>query len=355
MRVADLLFDEENPRLSSLLDGSKETQEELLRILWDEMSVDELVLSVAANGFFEEEPLFVIPAKGGKYTVLEGNRRLAAVNILLHDNLRDKLRIDGMPTLSPADKKRLESLPVSVYQTREELWAFLSFRHINSAKQWDAYSKAKYIAHVHEEYGIPLLDIAKRIGDRHATVLRMYRGYRVLQQAEQSGAFAVSDATKSRFAFSHLYTAINYEEYREFLGLSDANIDKRNPVPKSHKTQLRELLLWLYGSRENEVQPVVTKQNPDLNQLRQVVAAPQALNALRRGYGLDRAYRTSVGDALIFSEALTSAKQELQVAKSTVATGYKGETSGLELAEELCALATSLHGEMKGKSAGRRK
>ena len=50
--VDRLLFDEENPRLASSRDAS--SQNDLLKILWTEMAVDKVALSVAANGFFPE-------------------------------------------------------------------------------------------------------------------------------------------------------------------------------------------------------------------------------------------------------------------------------------------------------------
>ena len=79
--VEHLLLDVKNPRLASGFGG--ETQEDLLRVLWTEMAVDEVALSIAANGFFREEPLLVIRAddvRGGKgkyivVEVIEGWRR----------------------------------------------------------------------------------------------------------------------------------------------------------------------------------------------------------------------------------------------------------------------------------------
>src|ERR1035437_5765184 len=80
-----LLLDAQNPRLASGV--AAKTQDDLLKVLWEEMAVDEVALSIAANGFFREEPLFAVPDGKGKYTVVEGNRRLAAV-ILLRDEAK---------------------------------------------------------------------------------------------------------------------------------------------------------------------------------------------------------------------------------------------------------------------------
>ena len=101
--VEDLLLDAQNPRLARGTEQECPSQFELIKVLWTQMAVDELVLSIAANGYFPEERLFVIPAvpaeEGGKYIVLEGNRRLAAVRILLDDDLRQKLRATNMPKI----------------------------------------------------------------------------------------------------------------------------------------------------------------------------------------------------------------------------------------------------------------
>ena len=50
MFVSDLFLDPHNPRLASLA-LSVEDQVEILRVLWNEMAVNELVDSIAATGF----------------------------------------------------------------------------------------------------------------------------------------------------------------------------------------------------------------------------------------------------------------------------------------------------------------
>ena len=59
--VGNLLLDVDNPRLSSGQNAAIQ-QDDVARILWNEMAVDEVALSIAANGYFPEEPLIVIPA-----------------------------------------------------------------------------------------------------------------------------------------------------------------------------------------------------------------------------------------------------------------------------------------------------
>ena len=273
MAIEKLLLDPENPRLASGMSGKN--QEELLKILWTEMAVDELAFSIAANGFFQEEALFVVPADhlGGhgdktKYFVVEGNRRLAAVILLRDEKLRHKLRATELPTLSEIEKSRLSILPVSIYNNREELWEYFGFRHINGPQPWDAYSKASYVAKVYEEYGVPLDEIARKIGDRHVTVKRLYRGYALLRQAEAMTGFDKEDRIRNRFYFSHLYTAADQPEFQRFLGIAAEKSLKPNPVPRPGLDKLKELMIWFYGSKLHAKEPVIRSHNPYLNLLR---------------------------------------------------------------------------------------
>jgi hypothetical protein len=353
--IRRLLLDVNNPRLSSGV-GAK-TQFEVLKVLWTEMAIDELVLSIAANSFFPEEPLFVIPEKPGddpadnrtKLVVVEGNRRLAAVLILRDDELRQKLRATDMPVIDETAKAQLDTLPVSIYESREQLWSFLVFRHINSPMAWDSFSKARYVTHVYDDYGVSLEDIAKRTGDRHSLVVRLYRGYKVVQQVESQGVFNIEDRVRNRFYFSHLYTALSYPEFQEFLGIDDESSLTDNPVPASKLSHLGELMTWLYGNRSKNVLPLVQKQNPHLNWLREVINKPESLDALRSGYSLERSYEISIGDRRRFREALTKAKEESQQAKATVTTGYNGEEDLYKTAEDIQEIIRTIRSEMKPK------
>lgn len=348
--VEELLLDVSNPRLASGSGG--ETQEDLLRVLWTEMAVDEVAFSIAANGFFREEPLLVIPGdevKGGKgkYIVVEGNRRMAAVLLLRDAKLREKLKVTELPTIDSERRAELNHIPVFIYPNRESLWTFCGFRHINGAKPWDAYSKAQYVATVHEQYRVPLDELAKKIGDRHATVKRLYRGFKVLEQAENKAGFSKEDRVRNRFYFSHLYTATDQIEFQKFLGIDAEKSLKPNPVPPSKLPVLKELMVYLYGQRSTGKEPLVRTQAPDLNTLREVIGKPSSLSAIRSGLSLERAFEISIGDERRFRESLTRAKEELQQARATVTPGYSGEEDLHETISDIVTLAGKIKEDME--------
>jgi hypothetical protein len=322
--LVEIWLDEENPRLKSLIVSLDQTA--LVKTLYSEMAVDEVAMSIAANGYFEVEPLLLLkdvpPRKGTtkSYTVIEGNRRVAALKLLTNKTLRETVKAHDLPELSAQQLKALKEIPALVYETRRELWQFLGFRHINGVKPWDAYSKAHYVADVHENYKISLEDIATDIGDRHTTVSRLYRGLTVLRQAEKWG-FSREDIARSRFFFSHLYTATDQPEFQKFLAIDPKNI-KSNPIPSAKKKELLEFMTWLYGSKTKNAQPVVRSQNPDLNYLREVIGTPPALAALRRGSTIERAHEISRGDTRRFSDAVYSALEELKEANGLFLAGF---------------------------------
>ena len=350
--IEQLLLDPENPRLGRRTEGN--SQEDLVEILWREMAVNEVALSIAANGFFRSEPLFVIaqnpeetdPIKR-RYIAIEGNRRLAAVRLLCDDRLREQVKASDLPAVSDEIRDQLRYLPAIVYPSRESLWTTVGFRHINGIKPWDSFSKAKYVAYVHENYGIPLSEVARRIGDYHSTVKRQYRGYKILEQAETQIGFDPQDTAKRRFFFSHLYTAADQPEFQRFLGIDPETSLHSNPVPETHLTELGELMTWLYGRRSKGIEPKVRTQNPDLGILRDVISSPDSLAALRSGRSLELSFAVAIGDKRRFREALQDAKIDLQTAKGTVTTGYSGEQDSWDTIGDIIMIADSIRREMR--------
>jgi hypothetical protein len=169
----ELNFDRQNPRLVGYGIRPNTLDEEVIKILWQEMAVDEVAMSIVASGYWTQEPL-IVTKENGKWVVIEGNRRLAAVRALLDPKLAQIVGTDLAAQLKPAAKATIKNLPV-IKSTREDSWRYLGFRHVNGPARWSSYAKAEYIRFVHEKYKIPLEEIASQIGDRHRTVRRLYR------------------------------------------------------------------------------------------------------------------------------------------------------------------------------------
>ena len=345
--VSKLFLDEQNPRLRS---HDAHTQDEILRVLAREMSIDEIALSIAANGYYATERLLVIARDSSPsctFTVIEGNRRLAAVQVLLDAKKRRITRTTDLPKLSAERRRQLQTLPVSIFTDRKQLWPYLGFRHVNGPREWDAFAKAQYVAMVHETYGVPVDEISTRIGDRFSTVQRMYLGYRLIRQAEEASVFDRADRfNEKRFYFSHLYTAADQTPFRRYLGITQSRANRPRPVPARSIGKLGELLTWIYGSRSKGMEPLIRRQNPDLNLLREAIDDEDALATIRRGGSLTRASEVARGDDVVFRQRLNAAKDGLIEVGSFVTLGYKGESDLLDTARDILDLADDLYERM---------
>ena len=349
MSVADLAFDIQNPRLAEFELGKSPSESEVVDILWTSMDVREVMLSIAASGYFPHEPL-IVTQEGGKTVVIEGNRRLAAVKILLNPSL---IKAANIPIISDEAKEALRQIP-TIESTREAAWQYIGFKHVNGPAKWSSYAKSQYIAKVHRDFGVGLGDIAKQIGDTHKTVQRLFRGMMVIEQAERWKVFDREDRWRGHFSFSHLYTGLDYSGISEFLRLSPEADEDPEPIPEDKKEELRELCLWLFGSKKNEARPVVQSQNPDLRRLDRVVANGEAVAALRAGSELSVAFEISRPSSNVFGESVHAAKRNLEKAHSLLSTGYDGSQQLLAVAEDVANLADDLHEQMERRNSPRR-
>ncbi len=342
--VSELFFDYRNPRLVEFDEVNSQTPvEKIIKILWEAMDVREIVLSIAASGFFKNEFL-IVSQESGRNIVIEGNRRLAAIKVILESGLINA----PIPEVSEEIKKSLLEVPVMI-ATRKEAWRYLGFKHVNGPAKWGSYAKARYIAQVHNDFNIPIPQIALQIGDTHKTVQRLYRGLMVVEQAEKEKVFAREDARRSHFAFSHMYSGLQYKGISQLLNLRDENEDTTEFVPKNKINELRDLCLWLYGSKKADIEPVVQTQNPHLRQLDCVVQNKEALAALKNGDPLESALKWTQPASARFEDELLKAKRNLYSARGLATDGYDGSEHLLKIVESISDMAYDLYREMEGK------
>src|SRR5947208_2905783 len=215
-------LDPQNPRLPEDVAGKSQTA--LLKYLYDNLVLEELAQSLVDNGFFTHEPLIVTPGpKAKRYTVLEGNRRLAALMILHGRPEAEDLTFD-----IEASSKILENLKtVPCYQVarREEVYRFLGFRHIGGIKKWGAEAKARYIAREVEDAirrgsRNPFRDVGKRVGSNAQGVRNSYLALALLRHARDEFGAQIRVLQDERFGVWQ--RALNSPAIRKYIGLDDS-------------------------------------------------------------------------------------------------------------------------------------
>ncbi|WP_431836501.1 hypothetical protein [Cellulomonas sp. Y8] len=291
-----LVFDPKNPRLPK---SETPSVIEAITALFEQADVNELVQSIAHSGWLDYEPLIV---RRRDNVVLEGNRRLAALRILADTDLQHHFGVsmpdDVHPNARPAE------IRVAFVHERRDARDFIGFKHVNGPHKWDSLAKARFAWEwLEEDPDLKLDDVARRLGDGHNTVARLVNGYVVLEQAKDLG-FDEDKRTAGRFAFSHLYTILARPNARDWLGL-DAPINDllpKHPVDGAHREALLQLMTWLYG--QGEARSVIKSQNPNLNELTEVLGNKVARQILAAEHDLGRAYAQVEDRSKHFSEML---------------------------------------------------
>lgn len=351
-----LKLDRQNPRLVGI--SARTTEESIVAQLYRGEELGELLQSIAANGYLDIEPLIVLldPADQ-KFTVLEGNRRLAAIRLfrepVLVESIANSERLKiGMPEISPEALVTLAEVSVYRVPDRDDARSFIGFKHINGAAKWESYAKAKFAAEWYKSGNVSLEAISEKIGDRHDTIKRMVAAIYVLEQAERQSIFSLSDRKITKFNFSHLYTALSRTTYMAYLGLETAwsRYDPQpDPVPTDKLDRLREVLVWIYGSKEDNKEPIIQSQNPDIKNLGEALASAEGLHILRAGGTLTEAHASTRPADETLSAALIRARSTLREAANSL-RGYNGrDQSLLNIAEDVSETAQTIFERMRKK------
>jgi hypothetical protein len=289
---------------------------------------------------------------------LEGNRRLAAIKLISDPALAASCKISVPKSIPQKVKNSIQEVTVYRVAKESDAEAFIGFKHINGPHRWDAYAKARFVFAWYKrerKNKLSIEAIARQTGDTNNTIRAYISSMYVLEQAESAGLFEIGDRfNRSRFAFSHLYTALGRKEYLSFLGLEKGWDSEPNdkPVPDENEPQLQETLLYMYGSRKDSKTPLVQSQNPDLKHLGECLVERTALSRIRSGATLSVAYSEIDGPRL-FGEALITANTKLEQTIELLPK-YDGDPSLLGVADDILTRSETIQ-TMMGKIAQKQK
>ena len=254
--LTELDFDVDNPRFGAEV-GARQSQSQVLNHLVRTFGVDDVLSSIAVNGYFVAEPM-ICKKHNDRFIVIEGNRRLASCLILAGDERakdQEKLTAQFKAVQEKAGKKPFNQVACIVFEAEEsqhELLAYLGVRHIASSQGWDSYAKAAWIARAVDEKSIPLEDIAAMTGDQNRTVSHLLEGYYFVRQLIDTGYFNPDISQRKgrgsnpKFPFSWVYTLLFSPVARQYIGLE--NTPRPNPIPTANLARAGLLLERMFGS-----------------------------------------------------------------------------------------------------------
>jgi len=348
--VASLHFDRNNPRFPPKV--AQGPLEDLMQRFVRDERLMEIIDSIGNHGFFPGEPLLVVPDGDDGYRVVEGNRRLAALKLLVRE-LEPPSGRTSIKDAVEAAKFRPKKVPCLVFDDENEILRYLGFRHITGIKAWSALQKARYADRMHDKYkalpedeGLRLL--ARETGSRRDTVGQMLTALKLYDRAEGKNFFGLP-ILPEQVEFSVLGTALSYSALTAFLGLESRNDIK---VEGLEELALKDLFDWLFVV-EGRSKPIVTESR-NLRKLAAVVSSDTAIKELRKSGNLDQAYELSSGPEEALAGILRTALRRLETAQALVPKVPKISDEHIELAGGLAEVAAAVQDLVVG-AYGRQK
>lgn len=369
-----LELDNNNPRLPDKDKGG--TQHDVLKILHKNFDLETIAYSMAENGYFDEEPIVVALSetptifkwneddgistqkalgdliknneKKLKFTVVEGNRRVASAMLLIDKELRARLSVNtDFPEPKNDDVKAdLQVIPAIVYKDRKDISPYLGVRHIIGVLKWEAFVKAKYIAKRIEEEKSKgktiedsIKEVQKGVADRTDVIKKQFMYYKILQQAKDDLDF---DIKKIIDRFSLIGLALGYSSIRDFIGVpsyKEANFDKPF-VPQKKLENLATLLVWIFG-KDKDKKAIINDSRLIGSKLAPILADKKATDHLLKYENLEDAYERSGGDIEFLKKKINQAYRNIEDAL-TVAFKFKDDEEIKSLLKELVDIIKEL-------------
>lgn len=351
---SNLHLDPLNPRLPENVQGKKE--EDICYALYRFFDTEELAYSMSENGYFDEEPLVAIPENlpnefenftyeefiaseeyltfiknpATKFIVVEGNRRLSTIKLLLQSELRSTLKIRNFPEISDEVKEDISILPVIIYPNRKEVLPYLGVRHISGIKKWEPYAKARYVAKMVEQ-GFSIDDIQKQVGDRSNSARKIYLCYQLIEIAKYE--FDLNTEKAENF-FSYLLLASGQGSIKDYLGIEKRiqEVNLESPIPPNKLENLKNLFSWLFGEGR-EVLPVIKESRDITSKLSPVLRVPDATEYLKVTRDLSEAYERSDGEDELLKKNFVRANRLL-----SQSLGYINDENSEEIKSEVVRL-----------------
>jgi hypothetical protein len=348
LRTTVLDLDLENPRLPEDMKGSSESA--ILTYLWDHGTLEELAQSLVDNGYFGHEPLIVVEA-GERYTVLEGNRRLATLQILLGLGVSGDTGLSFAldPPATAAQLEQLNAVPCFVVDNKDEVHNFLGFRHIGGLKMWSAEAKARYLlAEVHRTAQQSpngknvFRAVGRRVGSNAQGVRNPYLALSLLLHARDDFGIQISYVQRERFGV--WVRCMNSKDLRDYMDLGAPTTfrDVENAVARVQKPKLEEVINDLTPQSGSKATLLDSR---DVTVYGQILTNERAREVLRDTGSL-RVARQVVERAGM-AERIERLIQTLRLILDEVQE-YGAPDDSTDPAERLFKLARSLRTEIRG-------
>ena len=315
IKIEKLFLDQLNPRLYG--ESAGESQDAIKEKIYDKESIDELASSLAVNGYFQEEPIIVVPKSEADYDlinednfndfdyiVVEGNRRTTSVKLLLDEN--NSIVDSDFPKILNQDiRLNLSEIPSILYKNRDDVDIYLSIRHITGNRKWDAFAKAKYIYDKVNKINLAensisnsISILSNQIGDKSNVIRKNYIYYKIFQSIESDVLNYKTKHIKDRFSLLEVALASGNTSVSNFIGVHNfKNLDLEGDIIQSDKIdKLTDLTVWIFGKDESGDGKLISESRSINQFLKPILENQEATEHLREYGDVEGAFQLTDGE-----------------------------------------------------------
>lgn len=218
--VTTLLLDTLNPRIPEL--ATSPTQRDIVAELVTHDNVYELAKDIAEQGFFPTERLVGLEDSGGD-TILEGNRRVAALKLLIAPELAPEHEVKKFRSLSEkVSKATISKVKVVFAPSREAAAPLIVNRHTRlGIHRWQPAQQAKYMRTL-VRADMSIDEVAKQFGVSKGELIKNLRTdsmYQVACALDLSEPVAAIVRNPRQFNSSVLERLVQSSDAMSFLGV----------------------------------------------------------------------------------------------------------------------------------------
>jgi hypothetical protein len=322
LSVTSLLLDPQNPRLPQ--SGGALTQRQIIDELATHDSVYELAKDITAQGFFPTEILLGV-RDGDQVVIIEGNRRLAALKLLINPELAPQVQLEKFRRLSEkASTVVIAKVQVSIAPSREAATPILLSRHTaQQIQSWKRPMQARFFRQLLER-GITPDELVQSYGVTAGQIQDWIRAdavYRLACSLDFPDEVRAKVQNNREFPLSTLERLVESQPTRDFLFLKP---DPKELLVSTAKpdTFLKAFRRIVSDVATGEIDSRQTNNAEDIKKYLQRIAAVRPAKRSGRGF--------SVRDHLSQTEQPTPILTSTVKARKKAVTSLSAIPSGLK-------------------------
>lgn len=254
--------------------------------------VRDLIDSIKENGWLDIDPILVERRGGGRFLVVEGNRRVATLKHL------ERRYQDNAIDLGRLDKTLFSKVPVVLHESADERQhlVMMGLHHISGKQRWPAINRAEAMKRLYEQFGHDANAVCRALG----VIKRDFN--RSLRTLALVDAYKESD-------YGDQFHSEKYTLFREILGtqaMRDWLAWDNETCTASNRSNLDRLFKWMSNDvelneekEENEdvdawadVSPVISTLE-HVRELARMIEDPAAVKRLDETRSLQKATLSS--------------------------------------------------------------